>query len=87
MFNVFIYNLLTIRKGDLLEVEKEKFQVDARHCLFIFFLLFNTKCDLCEVGNLMILMVPRPRNKFLASFLRTEIILVEFEKTIIHGVA
>jgi hypothetical protein len=81
-----IFNLLTIRKGNLLEVEKEMFHVVAWHCLFILCLLLTPNCNLCKLGKSIIRLVPRPVMNFWPSW-RIKIRLVDFEKTIIHGVA
>jgi len=45
------FGFMTKKKCDLGEVDKAMFQVVARHCELIFFLLIRPKCDLCEIDK------------------------------------
>jgi hypothetical protein len=63
----FIFNLLAIRKGGLLEIEKDMFHEVDWHSLFIFCLLFTPKCDLLDVGKTMIRLVLRTSIEILSS--------------------
>jgi hypothetical protein len=55
-----IFYILIIRKREFREAEKE-FQVVFYHCLFIICLLGSPKCDLGDVGNVVVKGDPQNR--------------------------